>query len=92
MDGHVKAHIEFCRDVRSRGLIEHTSALGGKRVQYFTGNSFLLFLMKNKDKLGSPPEGNLDSMPGVIEYGNTLINNKVMLKCMGLPKGIKRPK
>jgi hypothetical protein len=84
MDEATKQHVNFCKQVRSKGLIEHNTILGAKRVQFFTGKSFMLFLFKNHDKFKNPPS-EINSMEAIEAYGTRLLKKGMLIRVQALP-------
>jgi translocation protein SEC62 len=93
MDETEKKHVDFCKAIRGKGLKEHSSVLGGKQVQYFSGRSFILFLMKNKDKLSDAPDP-IATEEEATAYGNKLLRKGLIIRVQCHPDEVnkKRPK
>ena len=77
MDEEYKLNIDFARSIRKAGLIEHTSVLGNKKVSYFSGKSFILFLLKNTDSFKNPPAP-INDLETISAYGDKLIELKLL--------------
>ena len=69
--------MDFARSIRKAGLIEHASVLGNKKVSYFTGKSFLLFMLKNNESFKKPPAP-IDDLDNITSYANKLLELKIM--------------